>query len=294
MESIAAPRHAHGCRWLHRYVRCTSRASCSTLPRLAPCRWRRSARLPRCRVRPRGPSSRCLPSRCLSARSSCSRSSRWWRGRCCRCWAACRWCGTAASCSSRRCCSPATAARTCSRAGWSPRCGCWCMPGSPVLPLAFVRLGVDAASAAQATHAPLSWLLVALLTSVGPSFLVLAVSASVLQATFASTGHESARDPYFLYAASNAGSLPALVAYPDGDRTAARPEPAGAGLDARLRRLRPARARLRRGRRGSRWTAAARSRRWRRCRRRRRRPLPSRSRGGSARAGACWPRCRRA
>jgi hypothetical protein len=55
---------------------------------------------------------------------------------------------------------------------------------------------------------------VALLTTVGPPFLVLAVSASVLQATFASTRHESARDPYFLYVASNAGSLAALVAYP--------------------------------------------------------------------------------
>jgi hypothetical protein len=83
-----------------------------------------------------------------------------------------------------------------------------------VLPVAFVRLGVDAASATHASQAPLSWLLVALLTSVGPLFLVLAVSASVLQATFASTRHESARDPYFLYAASNAGSLVALVAYP--------------------------------------------------------------------------------
>jgi hypothetical protein len=83
-----------------------------------------------------------------------------------------------------------------------------------VPPLAFARLGVDAASAGQATESPLSWLLVALLTSVGPSFLVLAVSASTLQATFASTRHESARDPYFLYAASNAGSLTALIAYP--------------------------------------------------------------------------------
>jgi len=86
--------------------------------------------------------------------------------------------------------------------------------GLAVLPLAFVHLGVDPGSAARATDAPLTWLLVALLTSVGPSFLVLAVSASVLQATFSSTGHKSARDPYFLYVASNAGSLTALVAYP--------------------------------------------------------------------------------
>ncbi|HET9272592.1 MAG TPA: fused MFS/spermidine synthase [Vicinamibacterales bacterium] len=83
-----------------------------------------------------------------------------------------------------------------------------------VLPLAFVRLGLDKASAAHATEAPLSWLLVALLTSVGPLFLMLAVSAPVLQSTFASTRIDSARDPYFLYAASNAGSLVALAAYP--------------------------------------------------------------------------------
>jgi hypothetical protein len=88
-----------------------------------------------------------------------------------------------------------------------------------------VRLGVDAASAAQATQAPLSWLLVALLTTVGPPFLVLAVSASVLQATFASTRHESARDPYFLIAASNAGSLAGARGLPDAGGAAARPQP---------------------------------------------------------------------
>jgi hypothetical protein len=86
--------------------------------------------------------------------------------------------------------------------------------GLAVLPLAFLRFGVDAAGAADATDAPLAWLLMSLLTSVGPAFLVLAVSASVLQGSLASSNHESARDPYFLYMASNAGSLAALVAYP--------------------------------------------------------------------------------
>jgi hypothetical protein len=85
--------------------------------------------------------------------------------------------------------------------------------GLAVLPVAVVKLGVNDGSA-DAAREPLSWLLVALLTSVGPLFLVLAVSASVLQATFASTRHKSARDPYFLYAASNTGSLVALIAYP--------------------------------------------------------------------------------
>jgi hypothetical protein len=86
--------------------------------------------------------------------------------------------------------------------------------GLAVLPLAFLRLGVDPASAAHATSAPLAWLLLALVTSVGPAFLALAVSASVLQSSLASSDHESSRDPYFLYVASNAGSLAALVAYP--------------------------------------------------------------------------------
>ena len=86
--------------------------------------------------------------------------------------------------------------------------------GLAVLPLVFLRLEVDAGSAGHAASAPLIWLLVALLTSVGPAFLVLAVSASVVQASLASTRHQSARDPYFLYIASNAGSLTALVAYP--------------------------------------------------------------------------------
>jgi hypothetical protein len=85
--------------------------------------------------------------------------------------------------------------------------------GLALLPPLVVRLGVPVASADSA-QAPLTWLLVALLTSVGPLFLALAVSASVLQAVFASSRHRSAHDPYFLYAASNSGSLAALVAYP--------------------------------------------------------------------------------
>ena len=50
--------------------------------------------------------------------------------------------------------------------------------------------------------------------SVGLPFVTLAASAPLLQRWFAATGHPSARDPYFLYSASNAGSLAALVAYP--------------------------------------------------------------------------------
>lgn len=44
--------------------------------------------------------------------------------------------------------------------------------------------------------------------------LICAATAPLVQAWFSRTGHPRADDPYFLYAASNAGSLAALVAYP--------------------------------------------------------------------------------
>jgi hypothetical protein len=50
--------------------------------------------------------------------------------------------------------------------------------------------------------------------AVGVPFFVLSTTSPLLQRWFATTGHSSARDPYFLYAASNAGSLLGLLAYP--------------------------------------------------------------------------------
>ena len=50
--------------------------------------------------------------------------------------------------------------------------------------------------------------------SVGLPFFALAANSPLLQAWFAATGHPHGRDPYFLYAASNLGSLVALLAYP--------------------------------------------------------------------------------
>jgi hypothetical protein len=57
----------------------------------------------------------------------------------------------------------------------------------------------------------LSWLL---LTTVGLPFVALSATAPTVQAWFARTRDPRAHDPYFLYAASNAGSLLGLVAYP--------------------------------------------------------------------------------
>ena len=61
---------------------------------------------------------------------------------------------------------------------------------------------------------PMAWLLLVLTASVGLPFFVVSTSAAVLQKWFSATDDESARDPYFLYAASNLGSFIALLAYP--------------------------------------------------------------------------------
>jgi hypothetical protein len=61
---------------------------------------------------------------------------------------------------------------------------------------------------------PALWLLRTLALTAGPPFFALSASAPLLQNWFARTRDPSARDPYFLYAASNAGSLLALLAFP--------------------------------------------------------------------------------
>lgn len=53
-----------------------------------------------------------------------------------------------------------------------------------------------------------------LLIAIGIPFFVVSTSATLLQKWFTYTGHPSARDPYFLYAASNFGSLISLLGYP--------------------------------------------------------------------------------
>lgn len=50
--------------------------------------------------------------------------------------------------------------------------------------------------------------------AIGVPFFVASTSAPLLQKWFAYTGHHSAKDPYYLYAASNAGSLISLLGYP--------------------------------------------------------------------------------
>ena len=61
---------------------------------------------------------------------------------------------------------------------------------------------------------PVPWLLALMTVSVGLPFFVVSTTSPLLQRWFASSGHRRASDPYFLYAASNLGSLLALFCYP--------------------------------------------------------------------------------
>ena len=61
---------------------------------------------------------------------------------------------------------------------------------------------------------PTGWLLGLLAAGIGLPFLVVASTTPLLQKWFTATGHPTARDPYHLYAASNCGSMLALLAYP--------------------------------------------------------------------------------
>ncbi|MBY0532197.1 MAG: fused MFS/spermidine synthase [Xanthobacteraceae bacterium] len=58
------------------------------------------------------------------------------------------------------------------------------------------------------------WLLGLFTVSIGLPFFALSANGPLLQAWFARTDHPAAKDPYFLYAASNIGSFLALLAYP--------------------------------------------------------------------------------
>jgi hypothetical protein len=64
------------------------------------------------------------------------------------------------------------------------------------------------------TALPSVWLFGVLALSVGLPYAALSATAPVMQSWYARTGREDAGDPYYLYAASNLGSLLGLAAYP--------------------------------------------------------------------------------
>lgn len=84
--------------------------------------------------------------------------------------------------------------------------------GLAVVMLPLLRLSV--AWEPPGDQDPAVWCLVLLVGAIGIPFFVISTSAPLFQKWFSESGHSSAKDPYFLYAASNVGSMTTLLAYP--------------------------------------------------------------------------------
>ena len=82
------------------------------------------------------------------------------------------------------------------------------------LPLGVLPLAVNPALLRGGGANPVLDVLLLLSVSVGLPFLVVSATAPLIQKWFTRTGHPAAWDPYFLYAASNLGSMLALLGYP--------------------------------------------------------------------------------
>ena len=80
--------------------------------------------------------------------------------------------------------------------------------------LFFLPLAIAHNAVPPAGLSPVPWLIGLLAVSLGWPFFALSASAPLLQSWFGRSGHRLAHDPYFLYAASNSGSLLALLAFP--------------------------------------------------------------------------------
>jgi len=83
-----------------------------------------------------------------------------------------------------------------------------------VAALLFLPIVMPAQWFATPESAPQALILTALFASVGVPFFVLSAGAPMLQKWFANSQNAAASDPYFLYAASNLGSMFGLAAYP--------------------------------------------------------------------------------
>ncbi len=61
---------------------------------------------------------------------------------------------------------------------------------------------------------PTFWLMGTLFLAIGLPFFVVSTTSPLLQKWFSKVGHHTSEDPYYLYGASNAGSMLALLSYP--------------------------------------------------------------------------------
>jgi SAM-dependent methyltransferase len=90
----------------------------------------------------------------------------------------------------------------------------WVHLGLLALPLLVLPVALPDDTAPPAGTEPALWLLRVLAVAAGLPFAMLATTGPLLQRWFSWTRHPRAQDPYFLYAASNAGSVVGLLGYP--------------------------------------------------------------------------------
>jgi hypothetical protein len=83
-----------------------------------------------------------------------------------------------------------------------------------VVTLLLLPVGLPDDVAPPTESNPTFWLIGALFVAIGLPFFVVSTTAPLLQKWFSRLGHHTSEDPYYLYAASNAGSLLALLSYP--------------------------------------------------------------------------------
>jgi len=83
-----------------------------------------------------------------------------------------------------------------------------------VISLVVLPVAIPGGWSPPSSGSVIPWLLAMLTVSLGPPFLVLAATAPLIQHWFASLDGPRARNPYPLYAASNAGSFIGLLAFP--------------------------------------------------------------------------------
>ncbi len=86
--------------------------------------------------------------------------------------------------------------------------------GLAAAPLIILPFSLPAGRVPPVEQNPVLWLLMILTIVVGLPFFVLSTVAPTLQKWFAAIGHPLSKDPYFLYAASNFGSMVGLLSYP--------------------------------------------------------------------------------
>ena len=83
-----------------------------------------------------------------------------------------------------------------------------------LLPLCVLPFAIPLGWVPPTQGNPSLWLLTLMAFVVGLPFFAVSTTSPVIQKWFAGSGHRHAADPYFLYAASNLGSMLALLGYP--------------------------------------------------------------------------------